>query len=203
MKNFLKLSILIFFLTLLFQTPSAWSEKTGKYFSVGIEQDGKSIPIKDHEVILKKKPFTLLFTFPKIDDINIAVNVSEKAESYEAAKSGNPVKEIKGFDEMFGMAEYRFNKSRTLMLSETASHYWYYIKDNDHRFDEVYPSDGKWICKRMTANLMDRDTGRTYKDIENFPGEALYFVFLKGTITDDYKEIIEKQRDYLKIIFKN
>ncbi len=202
MKNFLKFSFFLFVLNFLFQVPSAWSEKTESYFSVGIEQDGKPVTIKEHEVTLKKKPFTILFTFPKIDDINILVNVSEKESSYDAAKSGKPVKEIRGFEEFFGMAEASFNESRTLMLSETAPHYWYYLKDSDHRFDEVIPGDGKWICKRIAANLMERDTSRFYKDMENFPGEALYFVFLKGQYTGDFSNLIEKQRDYLKIKFE-
>lgn len=202
MRKFLFLASIVVFLFLLIRIPAVMAQDVGSYFSVAVEQDGKPVPIIDHEVTLKKKPFTILFAFPKINDINIMVSVSEKSDSFDAAKSGKPVKEIKGFEEFFGMAEGLFNESRTLMLSETAYHYWYYLKDSDHRFDEIYYRDGKWVCKRISANLMDRDTTRNYKDIENFPGDALYFVFLKGDYTDNYSLISEKQRDFLKIVFK-
>lgn len=202
MKNFPCLLLITAFVLILIRIPCAMAQANGTFFSVAVEQDGKAFPIKDHEVTLKKKPFTLIFTFPRIDDINVMVNVSEKPGSYDAAKSGKPIKEIKGFEEFFGMAEDYFNRSRTLMLSETAYHYWYYDKDSDHRFNEVYPSDGKWICRRIAANLMDRDTNRSYKDMQDFPDDALFFVFVKGKYTEDYSQIIEKQRDYLKITFK-
>ena len=202
MKKLIKPLIFLILLGITCVSFAVEAKERKDYFSVSIQQDGKIIPIKDHTVRLKKKPFTILLYFPKIDDINIYVNASRSSESYNAARQGKPMEEIPGFHEKFGMAEYRFNRERTLMLSKSAPHYWYYSKDDDHRFDEVYPKDGKWLCRRIAANIMNRDTKRDYKNIENFDGNRLYMVFLKGKYTKDYSNIIENQREYLEIDFE-
>jgi hypothetical protein len=36
-----------------------------KRFKVELEQDGKPVPIKDHEAVLRRAPFALVLTMPK------------------------------------------------------------------------------------------------------------------------------------------
>jgi len=167
-------------------------------FAIGFEQNGQFIPVKDHQVVLEKKSFTVVVFFRQPDDI--LVNASLTPESFDAAKSGAALSAIPGFKNL-GMAEESFNPRTLLILSKDSPHYWYYTDEHDHRFNDIIPKDGQLICRRLITQVMQ--SGKPQLSIvKELPGNTLYFVFLKTSWTKDFSKQIEQQRDYVKVIFQ-
>ena len=164
-------------------------------FVIGFEQSGRFIPVKDHQVTLEKKSFTVVVFFRQPDDI--LVNASLTTESFDAAKAGAALKAIPGFTNL-GMAEESFNPRTLLILSNDSPHYWYYKDENDHRFNDIIPKDGQLICRRLITQVMASGQKQPII-VKELPGDALYFVFLKTSWTNDFSKQIEQQRDYVKV----
>jgi hypothetical protein len=171
---------------------------SGKYFEVGIEQDGKLVPIENYQVILQKKPFTIILYLKQPD--GILVNASFTPESFESARAGKPMKEIVGFTDL-GMAEDIFNPQAMIIITSRSPHFWYYAHDAEHRFNDVAKKEGILICRRIIANVLYKDTTRALEQIKNIPEDTLYLVFMRTEWTKDFSQQIEKQREYVKIIF--
>ena len=53
-------------------------------FILGVEQDGRMLPIRDHQVVLKRKPFVIVVVFPVPDAV--LVIASFRPDSFEAAR---------------------------------------------------------------------------------------------------------------------
>ncbi len=168
-------------------------------FSVGFQQDGVNVPISDHQVILKKKSFTIVVYFKNQD--SVLVNASFAADSFEQAKIGKPFAEIEGFKDL-GMAEEAFNPKALLMMSAQAPHFWYYDHQANHRFNDVMRTKDIFSCHRIIAQIMYRDTTREMISIKDLTENALYLVFMKTEWTPNFREQIEKQREYIKVIFQ-
>lgn len=171
------------------------------YFKVAIQQSGKVMPIKDHVVQIKKKPFTLVIVFPSPQ--GILVNSSFDPESYDAARAGKSFSEIPGFLE-FGMAEDQFNTNKDLILTKTAPQYLYYESDDDSRFDQVLHKNNAILAGRMVKFLSVSDEEGNLKKtpISKAKSNAIYMVFADTRWNDDYTEQTELHRDFLKIEFK-
>jgi hypothetical protein len=170
-----------------------------KYFAVGFQQDGRSIPIENHQVILKKKTFTIVLYFKQPD--SVLMNASFSPDSFEQARAGMPLKDIPGFSDL-GMAEEVFNPKTLLMISTNAPHYWYYENDANHRFNDVMRKNGILICRRIVAQVMYRDTTRKLATVKDMREDELYLVFMKTEWTNDFRQQFEKQREYVKVIFR-
>ena len=167
-------------------------------FAIGFEQNGQFLPVKDHQIILEKKSFTVVVFFRQPDDI--LVNASLTPESFNLAQSGAALTDIPGFANL-GMAEESFNPRTLLMLSNDSPHYWYYADENDHRFNDVIVKNGQLICRRLITQVMQVEK-KQLSIVKELPGNALYFVFLKTSWTKDFTKQIEQQRDYVKVIFQ-
>lgn len=172
---------------------------SGHSFEIGIEQHGKPVIIENHQVTLRKAPFTLLFYF--LQPEGILINASATPESYDPARTGAPFEDIPGFSDL-GMAEEAFNPKVILMLSSQAPHFWYYAHDAEHRFNEIDKQNGMLVCRRIVANVMHRDTTKEITPIQDLVENTLYLVFMKTEWTKDFRHQIEKQREYLKITFE-
>lgn len=171
----------------------------GRYFEVGIEQNGKLLPIENHQVTLQRAPFSLIFYFPQQE--GILVNASFTPESFDPARTGQPFNEIPGFSDL-GMAEEAFNPRAMLMITSQAPHFWYYAHGAEHRFNEVNERNGLLVCRRIVANVMYRDVTKEIISIRDIPENTLYLVFMKTVWAKDYSQQIEQQREYLKITFQ-
>ena len=57
----------------------------GEFFAVAIEQDGKAVPVRDHQVRLKRKAFAIVLAFGRLD--GVMVNASFSPRLYEAARA--------------------------------------------------------------------------------------------------------------------
>ncbi len=173
--------------------------RTGPYFGIGIEQNGRALPLEDHEVTLQRAPFTIVLTFPGQE--GILINASVMPETFNAAQSGKTLAEMKGFSDL-GMAEEAFNPRALLMLSVQAPHFWYYAHEGEHRFNDVMRQEHAVICRRIVANVMYRDVSKQITSIRDFPDAHLYLVLMKTEWNSNYTEQFEKQRDYIKISFQ-
>ncbi len=167
-------------------------------FAIGFEQNGRFIPVKDHQVTLEKKSFTVVVFFRQPDDI--LVNASLTPESFDPAQSGATLETIPGFTNL-GMAEESFNPKTLLILSKDSPHYWYYKNDDEHRFNDIIPKDGQLICRRLITQVMHGGQ-KQMTIVKELPGNTLYFVFLKTGWTNDFSKQIEQQRDYVKVVFE-
>jgi hypothetical protein len=150
-------------------------------------------------VTLEKSSFTIVLTFPGQE--GILVNASATPETFDVAREGKTFAEMNGFRDL-GMAEEAFNPRALLMLSPRAPHFWYYAHEGEHRFNDVMRQEKAIICRRIVANLMYRDISKQITSIRDMPGNELYLVFVKTEWNSDYTQQFEKQRDYLKIIFR-
>ncbi len=172
---------------------------SAKYFAVGFQQAGRLIPVENHQIILKKKAFSIVVYFRQPD--SVLVNASFSPESFNQARSGRPLGEIRGFSDL-GMAEEPFNPKTILMASSTAPHYWYYLNDSDHRFNDIFRKDGILACHRIIGQIMYRDTTRNVMPVWDIPENELYLVFMRTEWAKDFSQQFEKQREYVKVIFR-
>ena len=170
-----------------------------QYFAVGFEQSGRLIPIENHQVILQKKSFSLVLYFKRPE--SVLINASFSPDSFEQARAGVPLENILGFADL-GMAEEPFNPKTLLMISDNAPHYWYYENDANHRFNDVAKKKGIFICRRIIAQVMHRDTTRALVPVRDMREDALYLVFMRTEWTKDFRQQIEKQREYVKVLFR-
>lgn len=173
--------------------------RTGPYFGIGIEQNGRAMPLEDHEIILQRAPFTIVLTFPGQE--GILINASVTSETFDAAQAGKTLAAMQGFSDL-GMAEEAFNPRALLMLSTSAPHFWYYAHEGEHRFNDVARQEKTVVCRRIIANVMYRDVSKQITSIRDIPEAHLYLVFLKTAWNSTYTEQFEKQRDYVKITFQ-
>lgn len=207
MRSITTQSIIIFFVvcfSILCGTITGFAQKlslsqTGPYFGIGIEQYGRVIPIENHAVTLDKESFTIVLTFPGQE--GVLVNASVTPESFNLAQAGRMLDEIPGFSDL-GMAEEAFNPRALVMLSSKAPHFWYYANDSEHRFNEVHRQQNTVVCRRIVANMMFRDSSKQIVSLRDISENTLYLVFMKTEWTSDFKRQLEKQRDYLQIIFR-
>ncbi|PIE33501.1 hypothetical protein CSA56_11280 [candidate division KSB3 bacterium] len=169
------------------------------YFAVAFEQNGRLIPISNHQVVLEKKSFSIVLYFKQPE--NVLVNASFTADSYNQARSGASFDNIKGFSDL-GMAEEPFNPNTLLMLSNYAPHYWYYENNANHRFNDVKSKNGILICRRIVGQIMYRDTNRKHVSIKDMTETTLYLVFMRTQWTQGFRQQIEKQREFIKVIFR-
>jgi hypothetical protein len=168
---------------------------TGR-IAVSIEQDGKPVPIKDHEVALKKAPFDILVDLPGKGSF-VYVNASFDDAMYEKAKKSKPLG--REFRPGLFMAEGDRNAEKDIIPGPDAIHSWYYDSDQDNRFNEVKPSGAGVRGRRTVANAyLD---GKEVK-VEDWKDSTLYLVFLTGEGKPDASETVERQREYVKLKLK-
>ena|ERR1051326_2613193 len=170
------------------------TEPVKRSFTYRILQDGVEVPLKKNSVTLRKKPFVIEFTIP--GPLAIFVNASLSDKSYRIAKTKKPYTAIPGFTET-GMAESNFNSEKEIMLNDAAPNYWFYENENQHRFDNVKPGTGNFVCSRTVEKFYDVGQKKTLK-LEQMTG-PLYLIFLvkqAGKSQEDEKQL---QRECLKI----
>jgi hypothetical protein len=165
-------------------------------FAVSIEQDGKSVAVKDHEVTLRKAPFDIMVDLPGKGSF-VFVNASFDDAMYDKAKSSKSL--AREFRPGLFMAEGERNAEKDVMPGPDAIHSWYYESDQDNRFNEVKPMGAGFRGRRTVANAY---VGDKEVKVEDWKESTLYLVFVSGEGKPDASETIERQREYLKLKFK-
>jgi len=193
--------------TLMIIAVSGCIKKTGdkpvepgfQHFKISIEQDNLVKGINNNEVLLEKKPFTIVISFLLPD--RIFVNASYAPDSYNKAGMGMEVSELIGFKNT-EIPEELFNKEDVLMISNKSPNYWYYANKNEHRFSEVIKKGGVLICSRKISNVLVFDKLKKKIAVTKITADTIYLVFMKLEWNDDYSKKIEKKRELIKLIFK-
>lgn len=162
-------------------------------------QNGAMIPVRNHQVILKKQPFTIVLSLRQPD--GILVNASFDPQSFNQARAGAPFADIAGFSDL-GMAEEPFNPKTLLMTSNEAPHYWYYENNASHRFNQVTSQQNRLICERIVGQIMYRDTSKKMLSIRDIQENALYLVFMKTEWSADFRQQYERQREFIQVLFR-
>lgn len=169
------------------------------HFRMEIIQDGKVVPLVDNGYELERKPFVFRFNIPA--PMAVSVNASFKPESYLKTESGEPMTAIEGF-KWGGMADYRFNRDKSLLISDLAFNYWYYTAADDHRFDHNVTHGENITCLRTVELISDTNP----EEIVDIPvgelkEETIYLSIFSFTRNEE-GEPVEKQREYARLMFK-
>ena len=156
------------------------------YFRVSIEQGGRPVPIRDHQARLDRQPFAILVHFRDPDAV--LVNASFHPRSVDAAEAATPFEQIVGFRGR-QISEEPFNQARVVHVSDTGFHSWYYFSEGNSKFDAVTRTAAGWTCRRTVLGCVTPDRPAP-RDIRHLDRPAIYLVF------------VERQRDYLKLLFQ-
>jgi len=170
-----------------------------QYFEISFEQDGAIVPIESHQVILQKKPFSIIVRFVNPD--SIFLNASFERQTQDELLAGKTDDEMPGFRGN-GITEELFNKNDILNISKTNFSFWYYNSEDDHRFNEIVRQPDMLICKRNIAKIGDIDNSREPLAVEKIREKTIYLSVMKMEWSDDYSKRIEKKRDYYILQFE-
>lgn len=168
-------------------------------FRMEIIQNGERVPLVDNSYELKREPFVFRFTIPS--PMAVSVNASFKPDSYQKTEAGEPMKTIEGF-KWGGMADYRFNSEKSLLISDLAFNYWYYTASDDHRFDHNVTHGENITCLRTVEMIFDTNPDETVKIPVGELEERTIYLSIFSFTRDEEGEPVEKQREYTKLIFK-
>jgi len=167
----------------------------GKFFTVAIEQDGRCVGLVNNRARLDKKPFTVILTFSMSD--GVMVNASTSPSLLKAVQAGRSVQEILPIP-IRGLPEYLGNLQQQIFITDKGYNYWYRIGDN-HRFDDVTESKGRFVCRRRIANV-HMEGATALIPIGSLNASALHLVFVKTIL--QAKQRVPKQTEYLTLVFE-
>lgn len=166
-----------------------------KLFKIELEQDGKPVPIKDHEAVLRRAPFALILTLPNQEDV--FVSASFESGLYETARNGNTFSQadLRGG---IAAAEGEANKSKDLFIrtpSDAIIHAWSCDAGNYQRFDQLTPDAPGCRGRRTVESVYlageDVPLGKLLR-------RPLHLVFFRGGLGSGGVEK-ETGRDWLKL----
>ena len=171
-------------------------------FKVEIEQDGKAVEIKDHEVYLHRGEFALLVTLPAKE--SVFVSASFDPALYEDAKAGRPF----GTRFRSGIvgAEGDKNSEMDLYVSRAGNellHYWWVPAEKDKddtRFDALTPVGNGYRGRRTVRSyfLAGLDKPQPVAATRR----PLYVVFVQGESAKEAPyAVAERRRDFLRVSF--
>lgn len=166
-----------------------------KAFQVELEQDGKPVPIKDHEAALRRAPFALILTMP--DQDYVYVSASFESGLYETARTG---KNFSQADLRGGIAaaEGDANKSKDLFIrtpKDAIIHAWSCDAGEYQRFDQLTP-DAPGCRGRRTIEGVH--LGGENVPLGKLLRRPLHLVFFRGGLGSGGVEK-ETGRDWLKL----
>jgi hypothetical protein len=169
-------------------------------FSVALEQDGRAVPIANHEAKIARRPFAiaLLVRDPRQ---GILMNVSLSSELYDLARSGENVEG--DFAPGTGLAEEQFLRSRALMVAGRNAHH-YLIRDAQvNRYHEVKAvAGGMHRCRRFVDSVeFAGDAARERRELkvtlDQLDSESVYLVFFLADSSGERK----RRLDYVQLRF--
>lgn len=186
-------------------SPRPYKSPQPTHFTLGIEQDGKPIPVEKetHSVRLRKKPFKIVFYFEQMS--SMLVQASYAPDRVRQAEAGEPMEAILRQDGV--IAEDLLNPEFTLYVSaEGMYHNWLYFGPKTHRFDaekgvqEIPESEGGgYYCVRTVKTL--EEDGRSVP-VEDCSADKIYLLFFKADRIPGSRRLAERQRDWLVLEFQ-
>ena len=167
-------------------------------FSVGIEQEGRPVAIVDHVARLRKRPFTIVLSFPGIH--KIMVNASIRANLASAVRAGRPVGSVLPLPRA-GFPEDLFNPKQMVFVADDGYNYWYYGNPDVHKYDRAVRENGRYTCRRLVANY-STGSSAPIAPITRLGGDVLYLTFVEVDWNAARTARVEKQAECLKLTFE-
>jgi len=167
------------------------ASSAARLFKVEVEQDGKPVPIRDHEALLHRAPFALLLTLPDASDV--FVSASFEPATYEVARSGGP----------FGRDDFRSAISGAEGPANAG--YDIFVRAPDRpilsvwscglgRFDQVTTAGAGCRGRRTIEKVFTSEP----VPVDRLLRRPLHLVFLRGSVNDAGVEK-ELGREWLKL----
>jgi len=167
-------------------------------FSVGIEQEGRSVRIAHNAARLQKRPFTIVLSFPGVH--KIMVNASFRANLAEAVRASRPVGSVLPLPRA-GFQEGLFNPEKMIFVTDGGYNYWYYGNPEVHKYDQAVRKNGRLTCRRVVANYSTGPAAPVVP-IARFAGNVLYLTFVEIDWNAARTARIERRVEYLKLVFE-
>ncbi len=164
-------------------------------FAVAVEQQGRTVDIRNATARLASKPFTLVLAAP--DPGAFFVNASTDPTSFNQAGQGLGYRQIAGF----AGESYReglFNRRKLLAVGRDVHHHWYYRGPNIHKFDAVKAVEGVTLMQRTVERLLV--DGRRV-DLRRFSG-TLYLTIVMVDWNESLTARDEVEKHRLKLVFR-
>ncbi len=165
-------------------------------FYVYFKQDGKRINIKKNKVELKKKPFTIFVEY--IQPVDLYINASNKAKTYNQAQKGKLLFEMSGFNNIKDSEDFFVNKGTINMFKEKTQ---IWKKGKTEGGEMIKTEKNHFVVKKYIEKLYSVDEKRMMyvKDIDKM---LLHMVFIYAEKDSD-GEFQEIQREIVKIKWVN
>ncbi len=185
---------IIYLLLFLASTLSFADDNDQNVFTLGVEQNGKAIPVKNDEVTIKKGAFNLVFT--SVEPMSILINASFNSTTYDAAKKKIAKDLLAGF-QTTAMAEGLQNQEQDIMISNESPSYWFFTNNREHRFNNVVVKNGHKEFRRTIKSFY------LVEEQKSLPAtlvkHPLYIVVIYTVPAQDAESPIELYRRTLKI----
>lgn len=170
-------------------------------FLLGVEQDGQRYWARDHEIVIRRKPFRMVFIFPQMS--SMLVQTSFDPSLIREAAGGTPLAEMCPPDA--AVVEDSQNPYQLVYVGPPAYQNWLCLGPEVHRFDpgEANEVEGGYLCRRTVSRYVDQDIDPAAMiDVEQCPHDAMYMVFLKASRDQASRRFVERQRDWVTIRFR-
>jgi hypothetical protein len=185
------------------ETRSTTEMRSGKpreHFAVGLQQDGRKIPIRNHVAVLEKKPFSFVLLFS--DQPGVLVNTRTDADLLERARRRRDLGRTAPLTNTV-----KAWKAPVLRARDDAWDYWYHygLSQDMTKFDDVQRlklrnGGSVMACKKVIQRVQLSGEGEEVP-VEELSADRLHlvFVFAPAQVGGGRSE---SQRDWLTIVFK-
>lgn len=164
------------------------------YFMAYIVQDGVVLPIDEHVVKVKKKPFVIVVDMP--DKTGVFVNSSFHSSTFNSALKNAKTSSLRGFEEV-AMYESWGNPWNEILISQNRPMYWFIDSKAKNRFSDYEHVNERYLCNRNVEVFYDT------KEHLEIPAQqmdkSVYFTFLKFSVEGDNYRKKEVMRHEFKI----
>lgn len=163
-------------------------------FRIELEQNGRIIPVGNHEAILEPEPFVILVHLS--DEQGVWLSASLESAVFEVAQRGGPFGDIFHIYKVVG--EKPENADRDLDLHTNRLHY-FDRGDGLMKFDEVV-RDGTSFVGRRTIERFFVDG--SYRELDGSPLPPLHLVFVRGSGSSETNyQVVVEHLDFIRIGF--
>jgi hypothetical protein len=122
------------------------------YFMAYIVQDGVILPIDEHVVKVKKKPFVIVLDMP--DKSGVFVNAAFQSSTFNSALRNAETSSLKGFDEV-AMYESWGNPLAEVLISQNRPMFWFIDSRANNRFSDYEHVNERYLCNRNVKVFYD------------------------------------------------
>lgn len=171
--------------------PASRTVRREDRFVVGVVQDGRTIPVADGRVALRRAPFDLLVRYGAAPEV--LVNASFSPVLYEKALGGEPL-DLPFADAARTVAEEAQPKDVTVDDDGYAS---WYVKGTEHSCTQVIVAGQGTTCRRRVVELYDAAQARARPLGER----DVYLVMASARPASRTRNVVE-QVEALRITFR-